>query len=173
NGQLVAEDIAKQLENRTTSRRAMRGAMTKTMKMGALGIKTTLSGRIGGREIASHDTFYEGTVPLQTLRADICYGFAEANTPAGKLGIKVWIYRGEVFSRKEGDRKDPPRPPREPRRDDRNRGDRPPRGDRPGERSPRRNDNRNDRPRNDRRPDNRGERRPAPAAAAPAVQSEA
>lgn len=118
NAQLVAEDIAKQLENRMTHRRAMTGAMTKTMRMGALGIKTSLSGRIGGRDIASTETKHEGTIPLQTLRADICYGFAEANTPAGKMGVKVCIYRGEIFSRKEGDRKDPPRPPM-PRRDDR------------------------------------------------------
>jgi len=119
NAQLVAEDIAKQLENRMTHRRAMTGAMTKTMRMGALGVKTSLSGRIGGRDIASTETKHEGTIPLQTLRADICYGFAEANTPAGKMGVKVWIYLGEVFSRKEGDRKDPPRPPRDPRRNDR------------------------------------------------------
>jgi small subunit ribosomal protein S3 len=121
NAQLTAEDIAKQLENRMMYRRAMKGAMTKTMKMGALGIKTALSGRIGGREQASTETFHEGTIPLQTLRADICYGFAEANTPAGKLGVKVWIYRGEIFHRRDGEIKEPPRPPREPRRNDRGR----------------------------------------------------
>ena len=119
NAQLVAEDIAKQLENRVTFRRAMRGAMTKTMKMGALGIKTATSGRLGGADIARTESYHEGTIPLQTLRADIDYGFAEAATAAGKLGVKVWIYRGEIFSRRDGERKEPPRPPRENRRDDR------------------------------------------------------
>ncbi|MCL2704415.1 MAG: 30S ribosomal protein S3 [Defluviitaleaceae bacterium] len=129
NAQLVAEDIAKQLENRVTFRRAMRGAMTKTMKMGALGIKTATSGRLGGADIARTESYHEGTIPLQTLRADIDYGFAEANTAAGKLGVKVWIYRGEIFSRKDGERKEPPRPPREMKRGDR--GDRGRRPDRP------------------------------------------
>jgi small subunit ribosomal protein S3 len=155
NAQLVAEDIAKQLENRVTHRRAMRGAITKTMKMGALGIKTQTSGRLGGREIASAETYHEGTIPLQTLRADIDYGFAEAATTAGKLGIKVWIYRGEIFSRKDGERKEPPRPPREPRkgdRGDRRDGKRPdrPRGQGSGAPGGGRRPDRPDRPRQDR-----------------------
>jgi len=97
NAQLVAEDIAKQLENRITFRRAMRQAMTRTMKMGAKGIKAAVAGRLGGADIARTEHYHEGTIPLQTLRADIDYGFAEANTTYGKLGVKVWIYKGEVL----------------------------------------------------------------------------
>jgi len=99
--QLVAEDIARQLENRVTFRRAMKQAMTRTMKFGAKGIKTQVSGRLGGREIAGRETYHEGTIPLQTLRADIDYGFAEADTTYGKLGVKVWIYKGEILPVKE------------------------------------------------------------------------
>ena len=102
---LVAEDIARQLEERVTFRRAMRQAMTRTMKMGAKGIKTAVSGRLGGADIARTEHYHEGTIPLQTLRADIDYGFAEADTTYGKLGVKVWIYKGEVLphkARKEG-----------------------------------------------------------------------
>ncbi len=95
--QLVAEDIAKQLENRVTFRRAMKQAMTRTMKMGSKGIKTSVSGRLGGAEMARTEHYHEGTIPLQTLRADIDYGFAEANTTYGKLGVKVWIYKGEIL----------------------------------------------------------------------------
>lgn len=95
--QLVAENIASQLENRVTFRRAMKQAMGRTMKFGAKGIKTTVSGRLGGAEIARGESYHEGTIPLQTLRADIDYGFAEADTTYGKLGIKVWIYKGEVL----------------------------------------------------------------------------
>ncbi len=100
NAQLVAEDIAKQLENRVIFRRAMKQAMGRTMKAGAKGIKTCVGGRLGGAEIARSEHYHEGTIPLQTLRADIDYGFAEANTTYGKLGVKVWIYKGEVLPQK-------------------------------------------------------------------------
>ena len=103
--QLVAENIAQQLENRISFRRAMKSCISRTMKAGALGIKTTASGRLGGADIARSETYNEGTIPLQTLRADIDYGFAEADTTYGKVGIKVWIYKGEVLptkSNKEG-----------------------------------------------------------------------
>lgn len=96
--QLVAENIASQLERRISFRRAMKGAMSRSMKMGAKGIKTSCSGRLGGAEIARTEQYHEGTIPLQTLRADIDYGFAEANTTYGKIGCKVWIYKGEVLS---------------------------------------------------------------------------
>lgn len=99
--QLVAEDIAKQLENRVTFRRAMKKAMQGTMRSGAKGIKTTCSGRLGGAEIARSEHYHDGTIPLQTLRADIDYGFAEANTTYGKIGVKVWIYKGEVLPAKK------------------------------------------------------------------------
>lgn len=95
--QLVAEDIARQLENRVTFRRAMKQAMTRTMRLGAKGIKTSCSGRLGGAEMARTEHYHEGTIPLQTLRADIDYGFAEADTTYGKIGVKVWIYKGEVL----------------------------------------------------------------------------
>ncbi|WP_317366618.1 30S ribosomal protein S3 [uncultured Tyzzerella sp.] len=95
--QLVAEDIARQLENRVTFRRAMKQAMTRTMRLGAKGIKTACSGRLGGAEMARTEHYHEGTIPLQTLRADIDYGFAEADTTYGKIGVKVWIYKGEVL----------------------------------------------------------------------------
>ena len=95
--QLVAENIASQLENRVTFRRAMKQAMGRTMKFGAKGIKTMVSGRLGGADIARGESYHEGTIPLQTLRADIDYGFAEADTTYGKLGVKVWIYKGEVL----------------------------------------------------------------------------
>ena len=104
--QLVAENIAQQLENRVTFRRAMKQAMGRTMKFGAKGIKTTVGGRLGGADIARAESYHEGTIPLQTLRADIDYGFAEADTTYGKLGVKVWIYKGEVLpvkaAKKEG-----------------------------------------------------------------------
>jgi len=95
--QLVAENIAAQLEKRISFRRAMKQAMSRTMKAGAKGIKTMVSGRLGGAEIARSEHYHEGTIPLQTLRADIDYGFAEANTTYGKIGVKVWIYKGEVL----------------------------------------------------------------------------
>ena len=95
--QLVAENIAQQLENRTSFRRAMKSAMQRSMKAGVLGIKAACSGRLGGADIARSEFYSEGTIPLQTLRADIDYGFAEADTTYGKVGVKVWIYKGEVL----------------------------------------------------------------------------
>jgi len=99
--QLVAENIAQQLENRISFRRAMKKAMSSAMKQGIKGIKTMCSGRLGGAEIARSETYHEGTIPLQTLRADIDYGFAEANTTYGRIGVKVWIYNGEVLPEKK------------------------------------------------------------------------
>ena len=96
--QLVAENIAQQLEKRISHRRAMKNAMARAMRAGAKGIKTCCSGRLGGREIAGIEHYHEGTIPLQTIRADIEYGFAEAATTFGRLGVKVWIYKGEVLS---------------------------------------------------------------------------
>lgn len=95
--QLVAENIAKQLEERVSFRRAMKQAMGRAMKGGAKGIKTAVAGRLGGAEIARDEHYHEGTIPLQTLRADIDYGFAEAKTTYGRIGVKVWIYKGEIF----------------------------------------------------------------------------
>ncbi len=108
--QLVAENIAAQLEKRVSFRRAMKLAIGRAMKLGAKGIKTQVSGRLGGAEIARSEQYREGTIPLQTLRADIDYGFAEANTTYGRIGVKTWIYRGEVLAgaakpRREGGRK--------------------------------------------------------------------
>ncbi|MEI6602474.1 MAG: 30S ribosomal protein S3 [Clostridia bacterium] len=97
NAQIVSENIAAQLEKRISFRRAMKQSMQRTMKFGAKGIKTAVSGRLGGAEIARTEHYHEGTIPLQTLRADIDYGFAEANTTYGKIGVKVWIYKGEVL----------------------------------------------------------------------------
>ena len=98
NAQLVAENIAAQLEKRISFRRAMKQCMGRAMRMGAKGIKTCCSGRLGGAEIARVEHYHEGTIPLQTLRADIDYGFAEANTTYGKIGVTVWIYKGEVLT---------------------------------------------------------------------------
>jgi small subunit ribosomal protein S3 len=98
--QLVAENIALQLENRISFRRAMKSTMQRTMRAGAKGIKTSVSGRLGGADIARKETYSEGTIPLQTLRADIDYGFAEADTTYGKVGVKAWIYKGEVLPKK-------------------------------------------------------------------------
>jgi len=105
NAQLVAENIAQQLENRITFRRAMKSCMSRAMKAGALGIKTSCSGRLGGADMARTEFYSEGTIPLQTLRADIEYGFAEADTTYGKVGVKVWIYNGEILPTKEGGKK--------------------------------------------------------------------
>ncbi len=108
NATLVAENIAAQLEKRISFRRAMKLAMGRAMRFGAKGIKTQVSGRLGGAEIARSEHYHEGTIPLQTIRADIDYGFAEANTTYGRIGVKVWIYQGEVLqdarkqSKKEG-----------------------------------------------------------------------
>ena len=99
--QLVAENICNQLERRISFRRAMKQAMQKTMKAGALGIKTAVSGRLGGADMARTEFYKEGTIPLQTIRADIDYGFYEANTTYGKIGVKVWIYTGEVLPEKK------------------------------------------------------------------------
>lgn len=99
--QLVAEKIAEDLENRVSFRRAMKSAMGRAMKSGALGIKTSASGRLGGADMARTEFYSEGTIPLQTLRADIDYGFAEADTTYGKVGVKVWIYKGEILPKKK------------------------------------------------------------------------
>ena len=101
NAQLVAENIAGQLERRISFRRAMKQCMQKTMKSGALGIKTAVSGRLGGADMARTEFYKEGNIPLQTLRADIDYGFAEADTTYGKIGVKVWIYKGEILPSKK------------------------------------------------------------------------
>ncbi len=119
NAQLVAESVASQLERRISFRRAMKQSIGRSMKLGAKGIKIRVSGRLGGAEIARNESYHEGTIPLQTLRADIDYGFAEANTTYGKIGVKVWIYKGEVLKgqplqrempqkRKPGNRRRPP-----------------------------------------------------------------
>ena len=157
--QLVAESIASQLERRISFRRAMKLAIGRTMRLGARGIKIAVSGRLGGAEIARTEPYHEGTIPLQTLRADIDYGFAEAKTTYGRIGLKVWIYGGEVLQVVQRDRR---------------RNDRRPGGDRRG----------NDRRGNDRRggadrrpgaggagfrPQGTNPRRPRPAAAAPAA----
>ena len=133
NAQLVAESICAQLEKRVSFRRAMKLAIGRTMRLGVKGIKVSCSGRLGGAEIARSEHYHEGTIPLQTLRADIDYGFWEANTTYGKIGVKVWIYKGEVFNenatRERSDRQD-----RRPRRNNDNR-----RQNRDGNRGPRRN----------------------------------
>ncbi len=98
--QLVAENIALQLENRISFRRAMKSTMQRTMRAGALGIKTSVSGRLGGADMARTEFYSEGTIPLQTLRADIDYGFAEADTTYGKVGVKAWVYNGEILPAK-------------------------------------------------------------------------
>jgi len=102
--QLVAENICNQLERRISFRRAMKQCMQKAMKAGALGIKTAVSGRLGGADMARTEFYKEGTIPLQTLRADIDYGFYEADTTYGKIGVKVWIYKGEVLPTKKGNK---------------------------------------------------------------------
>ena len=117
NAQLVAENIAAQIEKRVSFRRAMKQVMGRATRAGAKGIKTSASGRLGGAEIARTEVYHEGTIPLQTLRADIDYGFAEAKTQYGRIGIKVWIYRGEVLTR--GPRQTTVEPPRPDRRNDR------------------------------------------------------
>ncbi|MDR7871606.1 MAG: 30S ribosomal protein S3 [Tissierellaceae bacterium] len=104
--QLVAENIASQLERRVSFRRAMKQAIQRTMRFGAKGIKTQVSGRVGGADMARTEGYSEGTIPLQTLRADIDYGFAEADTTYGKLGVKVWLYKGEVLPTKKVDKKE-------------------------------------------------------------------
>ena len=127
--QLVAESIAAQLERRISFRRAMKQAIGRTMRLGARGIKISVSGRLGGAEIARTEHYHEGTIPLQTIRADIDYGFWEANTTYGKIGVKVWIYKGEVLSEvartgKNDDRRQNRRDGRGQRRGDRREGGR-------------------------------------------------
>ena len=150
--QLVAENIASQLERRIGFRRAMKQAIGRTMRMGAKGIKIAVSGRLGGAEIARSEHYHEGTIPLQTLRADIDYGFWEANTTYGKIGVKVWIFKGEVLPEvariQTGASEE--RRQQQNRRNDR-RGDR-----RDNRRGGDRRDNRG--PRGDRRDGNRGPR---------------
>jgi small subunit ribosomal protein S3 len=122
NAQLVAENIAAQLEKRIGFRRAMKNAMSRAMRLGVRGIKIKASGRLGGAEIARNESYHEGTIPLQTIRADIEYGFAEAATTYGRIGIKVWIYKGEILSqtlRTTPRTMDTNRPPRERRQGDR------------------------------------------------------
>ena len=126
--QLVAEKIALDLENRISFRRAMKQSIGRTMRLGAKGIKTKVSGRLGGAEIARSESYHEGTIPLQTIRADIDYGFAEAHTTYGRIGVKVWIYKGEVLkgdtAKAASQREKVERKTREPRgRDDRRRRD--------------------------------------------------
>lgn len=106
NAQLIAESIAQQLEKRISFRRAMKQAIGRAMKFGAKGIKTQCGGRLGGAEIARSEMYHEGTIPLQTLRADIDYGFAEANTTYGIIGVKVWLYKGEVLQEQHKPRKE-------------------------------------------------------------------
>ena len=141
NAQLVAESIAAQLEKRTSFRRAMKLAIGRTMRLGAKGIKVSCGGRLGGAEIARTEHYHEGTIPLQTLRADIEYGFWEANTTYGKIGVKVWIYKGEVLAEGNGAANRADRVERRQRRDNRDNRDR--RDNRDGR--PRRNDFRRDR----------------------------
>ena len=139
NAQLVAENIAGQLERRVAFRRAMKMAIRNTMRLGAKGIKISCSGRLGGAEIARSEHYHEGTIPLQTLRADIEYGFWEANTTYGKIGVKVWIYKGEVLNEVNSPAANAPRDTRRADRRDNRNGER--RGRRPegarGERAPR------------------------------------
>ncbi len=118
NAQLAAENIAAQLEKRVSFRRAMKQTMMRATKAGAKGIKTTCGGRLGGAEIARSETYHEGTIPLQTIRADIDYGFAEAHTTYGRIGVKVWIYKGEVLT--NGPRMSTVEAPKNDRRDRRN-----------------------------------------------------
>ncbi|NBK78789.1 30S ribosomal protein S3 [bacterium D16-76] len=124
--QLVAENIASQLERRISFRRAMKGCIGRSMRLGAKGIKTKVSGRLNGADIARSEEYHDGTIPLQTLRADIDYGFAEAATTYGRVGVKVWLYKGEVLNDNRGDRPERPRRDRDDRRSrpDRRDGDR-------------------------------------------------
>ncbi len=132
NAQLVAENIAQQLEKRISFRRAMKKAMQQATRLGAKGIKVTCGGRLGGAEIARSESYHEGTIPLQTIRADIEYGFAEAATTYGRIGVKVWIYKGEVLNTTLRAATPEPAPARRERRDNR-------RGERRGYRGDRNN----------------------------------
>ena len=162
NAQLVAESIAAQLEKRVSFRRAMKQAISRTMKLGAKGIKVCLSGRLAGAEIARTEHYHEGTIPLQTIRADIDYGFWEANTTYGKIGVKVWIYKGEVLSEVARTGVEDKRTQRRDRRDGQRRDRRD--GERRGGDRPFRRDNRDGAPRSEGRPPR------APRAAAPAKE---
>ena len=133
NAQLVAESISAQLEKRVSFRRAMKLAIGRTMRLGAKGIKVACSGRLGGAEIARSEHYHEGTIPLQTMRADIDYGFWEANTTYGKIGVKVWIYKGEVLAENAENSNRRERQERRPRRNDNNRR---PNNNRDGQRRP-------------------------------------
>ncbi len=126
NAQLIAENIASQLEGRVSFRRAMKSCIGRTMKCGAKGIKTQVSGRLGGAEIARTESYHEGTIPLQTLRADIDYGVARASTTYGIIGVKVWLYKGELLKGEIGKERNTEKPARKPRE----RGDRENRGER-------------------------------------------
>ena len=133
NAQLVAENIAAQLEKRISFRRAMKKAMQQATRLGAKGIKVTCGGRLGGAEIARSESYHEGTIPLQTIRADIEYGFAEAATTYGRIGVKVWIYKGEVLNttlRAAAPTEAPRGERRERRQGDRRQGNRRPQGER-------------------------------------------
>ena len=132
NAQLIAENIASQLEARVSFRRAMKSCIGRTMKCGAKGIKTMVSGRLGGAEIARAESYHEGTIPLQTLRADIDYGEARANTTYGVIGVKVWLYKGEVLKGEIGRERNTEKPARKPRdnRDNRERRNSRPRSER-------------------------------------------
>ncbi|MBQ9467541.1 MAG: 30S ribosomal protein S3 [Clostridia bacterium] len=160
NAQLVAENIASQLEKRTSFRRAMKQSILRTMRAGAKGIKVAVSGRLGGAEIARSEHYHEGTIPLQTLRADIDYGIAEAHTTYGKIGVKVWIFKGEVLPDVKKHfttvKPEEPAPARSDRRDrrpgGRRDGDRRPGDRRPGDRRPG-----GDRRFGDRRPQGQGQ----------------
>jgi len=183
--QLVAENIAQQLEKRIGFRRAMKNAIGRAMRMGARGIKVMCSGRLGGAEIARSETYHEGTIPLQTIRADIDYGFAEAATTYGRIGVKVWIYKGEVLSqtlrstprtmdvnKPQGDRRNRRNGDRRQGgfRNDRGQGGY---GNRPAGQGGYRNDrNQGDKGGYGNRPAGQGARRPRPAAAAPAAPQE-
>ena len=156
NAQLVAENIASQLERRISFRRAMKQSIARAMRLGAKGIKVTASGRLAGAEIARVEHYHEGTIPLQTQRADIEYGFAEADTTYGKIGVKVWLYKGEVLT--GGPRQSSVEAPRRDRRDRRD-GDR--RNNRNGDRRQGGNRNQGDRRPQGNRPF-RGGNRPAP-----------
>ena len=141
NAQLVAENISGQLERRISFRRAMKQCIGRTIKLGAKGIKVNCGGRLGGAEIARTEHYHEGTIPLQTLRADIDYGFAEANTTYGKIGVKVWIYKGEVLNGKQARVEvEQPKPPKSFDKNDRGE-----RRDRRGDRRERRGDRNGDR----------------------------
>ena len=124
NARLVAENVASQLERRISFRRAMKGCIGRAMRLGARGIKIKVSGRLGGAEIARSEEYHDGTIPLQTLRADIDYGFAEANTTYGRIGVKVWLYKGEVLNDNRGQRPERGERSERPRRDRQDRRDR-------------------------------------------------